>query len=79
MKDPVSSHWISVVALVAAMSIVCMVLVHYGYPWAGLALVSVAISAAVVVAMRPTRSLSELIQEAEAKPRQPVSKGRGTP
>jgi uncharacterized membrane protein YccC len=80
MKDLVSSHWIRVVALVAAMSIACLVLVHYGYPWTGLALLSVAISAAVVVTMmRPSRSLSQLIQDVESEPKQPALKGKGTP
>jgi hypothetical protein len=80
MKDLVSSRWISVIALVAAMSIVCMALVHYDYPWTGLALLSVAISAAVVVAMmRPSRSLTQLIQDVQSEPRQPALKGKGTP
>ena len=80
MKDLVSNRWISVVALVAAMSIACMALVHYGYPWTGLALLSVAISAAIVmVVMRPSRSLTQLIQDVEAEPRQPALKGKRTP
>jgi hypothetical protein len=78
MKEPVSHYWISVVALVAAMSVVCVALVHYGYPWVGLALVSVAISAAVILAARPTRSLSEIIA-AETGPGPSASKGKGTP
>ena len=42
MKDFVSSHWISVVALVASMSLVCAIFVPYGVP-TGLAWESVAL------------------------------------
>jgi len=95
MKDFVSRHWISVVALVTSMSIVSAIVVRSGFPWTGLAWATLATSAAVFVAMRSTLSVSQVIRDVEAEPRlavavpervarpvgraQPGSRGKGTP
>ena len=68
MKDFVSSHWISVIALVASMSVVCAIFVPYGFPWTGLGWASLALSAAVLLAMRSTGSIRQVIYDVEAEP-----------
>ena len=68
MKDFVSRHWIRVVALVASMSVVCALFVSYGFPWTGLAWASLALSAAVLLAMRSTGSIRQVIRDVEAEP-----------
>ena len=63
MKDFVSSHWISVVALVASMSVVSVLCVPYGFPWTGLAWASVALCAGCLLALGSTRSIRRTIDD----------------
>ena len=55
MKDIVLKRWISVVALVASMSVVWALIIPYGLPWTGLVWVTAlglfAMSAALWVGM----------------------------
>ena len=68
MKDFVSSHWTSVAALVASMSVVCAIFVPYGFPWLGLAWASLALCAGCFLALRSTRSIGQVIHDVEAEP-----------
>ena len=68
MKDFVSSHWISVVALVASMSVVCAIFVLYGFPWTGLVWASLALCAGGLLALRSTHSIWQTIDDVEAEP-----------
>ena len=95
MKDFVSSRWITFAALAASMSVICALLIYYGYPgtaWAGIGLL---LSAGVFLSMRSTRSLSDVLRDVDAEARladavpvrvamtaggaEPGSKGKGTP
>ena len=68
MKDFVSNRWISVVALVASMSVVCAIYASYGFPWTGLAWASLALCAGGLLALRSTRSIWQTIDAVEAEP-----------
>jgi hypothetical protein len=68
MKDFVSSYWISLVTLVTSMSVVCSILVHYGYPGTALVGVALFLSVGVLMSIRPTRSMSDVIRDVESEP-----------
>ncbi len=71
MKGFVSSRWISVVAWVAAMTVVWSIFVPFGLP-KGLVWISVlgltALSAALWMRLGSTRSTAQLIEDVEAEP-----------
>ena len=77
MKDFVSSYWISLVALVASMSVVCAIFVPYGFAWAGLAGVSLALAAAGFLTTGShsdsARSIWQVIHDVETEPRLAVA------
>jgi hypothetical protein len=93
MKEFVSSHWITLVALVASLSVICIVLVDYGYPGTALAGIGLLLAAGVFLSMKATRSISDVLRDVDAEPRlavavpvamdpgrpQPGLKGKGTP
>ena len=56
MKEFVSSHRTSVVALVASMSVVSAVFVPYGVRWSGLEWASIALCAGPLLALTSLRS-----------------------
>ena len=64
----------------AAMSVICVVLIPFGYPWPSLACALLACAAAVWVAKRsmgPSLSMSDVISDVEAEPaRASVAPGR---
>jgi hypothetical protein len=62
MKDFVSNHWISLVALVVSMSIICTVLVHYGYPGTALVGVGLALSTVFILTLRSSRPIGQVIK-----------------
>ena len=68
MKDSVSSHWISVAALVASMSGVYAIFLPYGAAWTGLAWASMALCAGGLLALRSTRSIRQTIDDVEGEP-----------
>lgn len=66
MQDFVSK-WINVLSLTAWMSVVCGVL-FYGFPWAGLVWVSLALSVALWMLSRTsTRSTTQVIWDVEGE------------
>ena len=72
MKDFVSSYRTRVVWLVASMSIVWIVYVPFGLPWAALAFAVLAVAlawmAVVLVSRNSTPSIARLIEAVEAEP-----------
>ena len=68
MKDVVSSRWITLVALVASMAVICTVLVHYGYPGMALAGVGLLLSAGVFLSLKSTKSIGDVLRDVDAEP-----------
>jgi len=69
MVDFVSSRRTRVVTWAAPMSVVCLVFIFHGFPWTGLAWVSlVAFSAALWAGTGVTRSIGQVIDDIEAEP-----------
>jgi len=81
MKKHASRTGISVAVSAAAMSVVCTVVIPYGYPWPSLAWAVLACAAAVWVAKvssSPIPQMSDVIRGVEAEsPRVPAALGRG--
>jgi hypothetical protein len=69
MKDLVSNRWITIVALVASMSVICTVLAYYGYPGMALAGVGLLLSAGVFLTIPSTSSMSDVLRDVDAEPR----------
>jgi hypothetical protein len=67
MKDFVSSHWASVIAAIAAVSVVSAIFVPYGVVW-GLAWASLTMSAALFLNARPRNSLTQILLDIEGEP-----------
>jgi len=72
LKDFVSSHWISLVTLVASTSVICAAFVRYGFPWTGLAWASLALAAAQLLVLRSPRWIKQVIGDVENEPRPAV-------
>jgi hypothetical protein len=80
MKKHASRTGISVAVSAAAMSVVCTVVVPYGYPWPSLAWAVVACAAAVWVAnvsSSPIPQMSAVIRGVEAESPFPAVLDRG--
>ena len=68
MKDFVSGYGTSVVALLASMSVVWTLFRMPGFPWTGLLWASLAVGAAILLRKRAGRSITQVIEDAEAEP-----------
>ncbi len=65
MKDFVSNRWSRMVALAAPMSVVWLVFILYGFPWTGLAWVSLTFSAALWSGTGSTHSIAQVVDDIE--------------
>ena len=75
MKDLVSK-WTHLVSLAASMSVVWAVFSPYGFPWMGLVWASLALSVALWLRMRSTRSIAHVLADVEAEPVRAVAAPR---
>lgn len=68
MKDLLSSHWSSVVALAATLLLLCGILGPYEFPRAGLTWVVLVLSAGFFLPMTSTRSIRQVIDDVDGEP-----------
>jgi hypothetical protein len=79
MKNFASATGTRVALAAAALSVICALFIPYGYPWPSLAWAILAVAAAVSVAMkaiRPSPSMSDVINGVEAEPARASAPGR---
>jgi hypothetical protein len=67
LKEFVSRQWTSILVLVAAMSVICVILVPYGFAWPGLAWASLALATAGLLALRPAHSIRQVIHSVDTE------------
>jgi len=68
VQDFVSTQWIRVVGLVASMAVVWAMSIPYGFPWMGFVWVSLAVTGALWLRQRSSRSIAQLIDHVGAEP-----------
>jgi len=73
MMDLVSTRWVRVVGLVAALSLVWTNFIPYDFPWMGFAWVNLAFAGALWLRKRSPRSIAQVLDDIEAEPVGPVA------